>query len=226
MALLAVLFAGLAGHAVAADLPEPVEEAPPPVVEQPIDVGGWYIRGDVDYHKSTVRGIDYMTYTVDPCNCSVTPGSKSFDFGKLKGGFSLGGGVGYKINDYFRTDVTADYWFKSDFNGGTSDALTSSTEVSRMSALLLLANAYVDIGTWHGITPYVGHSSRSEHHRDQPRFVQLAVCLRPHGRRFLLPDRQGDPRCWLSLQPYPGRSHVRMGCQQFRTGLRSRHQHP
>jgi opacity protein-like surface antigen len=25
-----------------------------------------------------------------------------------------------------------------------------------MSALLLLANAYVDIGTWHGITPYVG----------------------------------------------------------------------
>ena len=25
-----------------------------------------------------------------------------------------------------------------------------------MSALLLLANAYVDIGTWHGVTPYVG----------------------------------------------------------------------
>jgi len=156
-ALLAVLFAGLAGHAVAADLPEPVEEAPPPVVEaQPIDVGGWYIRGDLDYHKSTIRGIDYMTYAVDPCNCSVTPGSKSFDFGKLKGGFSLGGGVGYKINDYFRTDLTADYWFKSNFNGQTSDLTTVSTEVSRMSALLVLANAYVDIGTYHGITPYVG----------------------------------------------------------------------
>lgn len=157
MALLAALFAGFAGHAYAADLPEPVEEAPPPVVEaQPIDLGGWYIRGDLDYHKSRVSGIDYSTYTVDPCNCDVIVGGKSFDFGKLKGSFSLGGGVGYKVNDYFRTDVTADYWFKSDFNGGTSDALTTSTEVSRMSALLLLANAYVDIGTWHGITPYVG----------------------------------------------------------------------
>lgn len=158
MAVLAALFAGLAGPALAADLPQPIEEAPPPVVEaQPIDVGGWYIRGDIDYHKSTVRGIDYATYTVDPCNCGdVIVGGKSFDFGKLKGGFSLGGGVGYKINDYFRTDVTADYWFKSNFNGQTSDLVSTSTEVSNMSALLLLANAYVDIGTWHGITPYVG----------------------------------------------------------------------
>ncbi|MBZ9988724.1 porin family protein [Mesorhizobium sp. BH1-1-5] len=162
MALLAALFAGLAGPLFAADLPEPqIEEAPPPVVEQqPIDVGGWYIRGDIDYHKSTVRGIDYMTYAIvpGPCGvgCAVEPGSKSFDFGKLKGGFSLGGGVGYKINDYFRTDVTADYWFSSNFNGQTSDLVSTSTEVSKMSALLLLANAYVDIGTWHGITPYVG----------------------------------------------------------------------
>ncbi len=157
MALLAVLFAGLAGPLFAADLPEPqVEEAPPPVVEQPVDVGGWYIRGDLDYHKSTISGIDYMTYAVDPCNCSVTPGGKSFDFGKLKGGFSLGGGVGYKINNYLRTDVTADYWFKSNFSGGTSDLTSTSVEASKMSALLLLANAYVDIGTYGSVTPYVG----------------------------------------------------------------------
>ncbi|CAN7276434.1 outer membrane protein [Mesorhizobium sp. LjRoot246] len=157
-ALLALLFAGLAGPVFAADLQEPmVEEAPPQAVyEQPVEVGGWYIRGDIDYHKSTVRGIDYMTYTVDPCNCIVTPGTRSFDFGKLKGGFSLGAGVGYKVNDYFRTDLTADYWFKSNFNGGTSDINGTSTEVSKMSALLLLANAYVDLGTYHGITPYVG----------------------------------------------------------------------
>ncbi|TIN52962.1 MAG: porin family protein, partial [Mesorhizobium sp.] len=66
--LLALLFAGLAGPLFAADLVEPmVEEAPPQAVyEQPVEVGGWYIRGDIDYHKSTVRGIDYMTYTVDP----------------------------------------------------------------------------------------------------------------------------------------------------------------
>lgn len=161
-ALFALLFAGLAWPVFAADLPEPqVEEAPPPVYEQPVaDVGGWYIRGDIDYHKSDVRGIDYTTYTICPCNV-VTPGSNSFDSGKLKGGFSLGGGVGYKINDHFRTDLTADYWFKSNFNGSTSGVdsggnPTTSVEVSKMSAFLLLANAYVDIGTYHGITPYVG----------------------------------------------------------------------
>ncbi|RUU88442.1 MAG: porin family protein [Mesorhizobium sp.] len=160
-ALLAFLFAGLAGPLFAADLPEPmVEEAPPQAIyEQPVEVGGWYIRGDIGYHKSKVGDIDYITYGAEPCPCGPpvgVAGSKSFDYGKLKGGFSLGAGVGYKINDRFRTDLTADYWFKSNFNGGTSDATTTSTEVSKMSALLLLANAYVDIGTWHGITPYVG----------------------------------------------------------------------
>ncbi|TIW16875.1 MAG: porin family protein [Mesorhizobium sp.] len=152
MALFAALLAGVAGPALAADLaePPPVEEEPPPVVEaQPVDVGGWYIRGDIDYHWSNLGSIDYITY-------GPPPGTNDFDFGDLKGGFSLGAGVGYKINDYLRTDLTADYWFKSDFNGQTSDLTTTSTEVSSMSALLLLANAYVDIGTWNGVTPYVG----------------------------------------------------------------------
>jgi len=153
IALLAALFAGVAGPVFAADLAEPqVEEAPPPVVEaQPFDVGGWYIRGDLDYHKSDIRGIDYITY-----GGVGIGGTKSFDSADLKGGFSLGGGVGYKINSYFRTDLTADYWFNSKFNGGTSCVTCVSTEVSKMSAFLLLANAYVDIGTWHGITPYIG----------------------------------------------------------------------
>ncbi|RWE27874.1 outer membrane protein [Mesorhizobium sp.] len=151
MAAFAALFAGAAGPVFAADMVEPmVEQAPPPVVEaQPADVGGWYILGDIDYHQSDLDSIDYITY-------GPPPGTNDFDFGDLKGGFSLGAGVGYKVNDYFRTDLTADYWFKSDFNGQTSDLVTTSTEVSKMSAFLLLANAYVDLGTYHGITPYVG----------------------------------------------------------------------
>jgi len=157
-ALLAALFAGVAGPVFAADLAEPqVEEAPPQAVyEQPADVGGWYIRGDLDYHKSDLRGVNYTTYTIDPVTNLITPGERSFDTAKLKAGFSLGAGVGYKINEHFRTDLTADYWFKSKFNGSTSDINGTSVEVSEMSALLLLANAYVDIGTWHGVTPYVG----------------------------------------------------------------------
>lgn len=159
-ALVAVMAAGMAVPALAADLYEPpIVEAPPPVI-QDVQYGGWYIRGDLGYHKSKFQGADYVTYGVDncgPCGEAVAvPGSKSFDSGKLKGGFSFGGGVGYKISPYLRTDFTADYWSKSDFRGQTSDANFVSVDTSQFSALLLLANAYVDLGTWNRITPYVG----------------------------------------------------------------------
>ena len=148
-AVLAAIVAGCAVPALAADLPEP------PVIEQPVyeapaaDYGGWYIRGDIDYHKPSWRGADYITY-------GPPPGTASFDSGELKGAFSLGAGVGYQVNSHFRADLTADYWFKSKFTGHTSCDTCFSTDTSKMSALLLLANAYVDLGTWHGVTPYVG----------------------------------------------------------------------
>jgi opacity protein-like surface antigen len=150
--LLAALFAGLASPVFAADLPEPVvEEAPPPpAYEQPADVGGWYIRGDIDYHKSRFGGADYVTYGLP------AGGTGSFDTGSLKGAFSAGAGVGYQITNHFRADFTGDYWFKSKFNGSTSCGSCFSTEVGHFSALLLMANAYADLGTWHGVTPYVG----------------------------------------------------------------------
>ncbi|MER8481928.1 outer membrane protein [Mesorhizobium sp. M1322] len=160
MVLFAALLAGVAGPVFAADFVEPpvVEPAPPPpVYEQPVEYGGWYIRGDIDYHWSKFRGGDYITYSAAP---PQNPGS--FDSGKLEGAFSAGAGVGYQINQHFRTDLTLDWMSKSDFRGSTSgfcginQTPCTSTDTSSYSALLLLANAYVDIGTWHGITPYVG----------------------------------------------------------------------
>ena len=158
MALFAALFAGVAGPALAADLAEPpvVEQAPPVAYEQPADFGGWYIRGDIDYHWSRFGGGDYTTYGTAP----QIPGS--FATGSLKGAFSAGAGVGYQITQHFRTDLTADWMFGSSFRGSTNGFCTggtvacTSTDTSSYSAMLLLANAYVDIGTWHGVTPYVG----------------------------------------------------------------------
>lgn len=149
----AVLLAGFSLPAVAADLVEPQ----PPMVEvpqyAPVNTGGWYIRGDVDYHWSNMRGSDYITY-------GPPAGTGSFTTTDLNGAWSLGGGVGYKVNRYFRTDLTADYLFKSDFNGHTVGTCNggpcSSDDASAYSALLLLANAYADLGTYHGFTPYVG----------------------------------------------------------------------
>lgn len=150
-ALIAVMATGLAAPALAADLYEPPVEEAPPVIQE-VQYGGWYIRGDLGYHKSKFLGAEYITYGTGVPN----PGSKAFDFGKLKGGFSYGGGVGYKANRYLRTDFTVDYWSKAAFTGQTSDGVDISVDTSKFSALLLLANAYVDIGTWNRITPYVG----------------------------------------------------------------------
>lgn len=149
----AFLACGVALPASTADVYEPVVVEAAPVYETPA-VGGWYIRGDIDYHWSNFRGADYIIYGA--------PGiTGSFDNGDLKGALSLGGGVGYQIDPYFRVDLTGDYWFKSDFEGSTSgfcgDGLPcTSSDRSSYEAFLLLANAYVDLGTYYGITPYVG----------------------------------------------------------------------
>src|SRR6185295_8630021 len=56
--------------------------------------------------------------------------------------------------------LTADYLFDSDFDGSTTGfcagVVCSSNDHSSYSGWLLLANAYADIGTWYGFTPYVG----------------------------------------------------------------------
>ena len=155
-ALAAIVAGGLAAPAMAADVMEPpvIEAAPPQAVYEDVAVGGWYIRGDIDYHWSNFRGANYILYGA--------PGELGeFDFGDLKGAFSIGGGVGYQVNQYFRTDLTADWLFGSDFRGQTTGfcgtgAACVSVDNSSYSALLLLANAYVDLGTYAGITPYIG----------------------------------------------------------------------
>ena len=148
----AALLAGSAMPAAAADIYEPpVVDTPPPVYayEKPASEGGWYLRGDIDYHFPGWRGGDYIVY--------YPPGTQSFLTGAMRPSFSLGAGVGYQANKWFRADFTGDYWFKSRFRGttGTACGLTCTDEAD-MSALVLMANAYADLGTYNRITPYVG----------------------------------------------------------------------
>lgn len=147
------------------------EALPPEVVVKEVSYGGWYIRGDLGYRATEFRDAEYWTYTQDD------NGSPDFDAddlvivdknGKLEGdldeSFSAGLGIGYQVNKHLRTDLTLDRLFESDFEGYTegtcADALGSyecrSDDRSSMSAWLLLANAYVELGTYHGFTPYVG----------------------------------------------------------------------
>jgi opacity protein-like surface antigen len=160
--LFAALFAAAAAPAFAADVQEPIPYEPAPVViEEPVAYNGWYIRGDAAYRWSDLDGIDYITY--GGCGFGCIPGEKSFDFTDLKGALSLGAGIGYQATKHFRTDLTADYFFDSDFDGQTSDAFSVSVDRSSYSAIMLLANAYADLGTYSGFTPYVGFGIGGAH---------------------------------------------------------------
>lgn len=160
----AALLAGAVAPAMGADYFEPpIVEAPPPIyVEEKPSYGGWYIRGDIDYSWLKFRGAEYTV--IDPIlNCcgqmvgARLVGGNALN-GKLRPSFSLGAGVGYKISKYLRADLTLDYQFRSRFNGYTvgCGGACRSTDVTSLTALSLLANAYADLGTYKGITPYVG----------------------------------------------------------------------
>jgi opacity protein-like surface antigen len=148
----------LTTSAFAADLytPEPAPQAAPPVVSQS---SGWYLRGDVGYAFTDLRGANYFQGS----NSNLVDFSSS----SLDDNFTLGGGVGYQINNYLRADLTMDYLFSSDFNGSThgdcgacgpgfTSVAATSHDVASMTAFSLLANAYVDLGTYGAFTPYLG----------------------------------------------------------------------
>ena len=165
--LVKTLFGGLAASvammatgALAADMIEP--PVVPDVVVAPPAVGGWYLRGDLGYSKPKFKDADYST--ID--NCATCGGNRTFGsntlYGDLKGSFLIGGGVGYQLTDYFRTDLTVDYMTRAKFEGNTfgeacnGDLNCASDERAHFSALSILANAYVDLGNFSGFTPYVG----------------------------------------------------------------------
>ncbi|MCJ8519611.1 opacity protein-like surface antigen [Pseudorhizobium tarimense] len=148
----------LAGAAHSADIyqPEPlpsIMDAPEITVQE---ASGWYLRGDIGYSFNKSRGVEYFQGS----NALLS----DFDTASLKDSFLVGAGVGYQINNYLRTDLTFDY-MESDFEGSTSGSGASfgacigpctSTDRSTMRAYSLLANAYVDLGTYGYVTPYVG----------------------------------------------------------------------
>lgn len=160
---LAAISAMPMGQALAADYDPPV------VIDQaddyvPVEVGsGWYLRGDVGYALSTkTKNATYRTF--DPT--TGTYGEAAFDSSRIKSEFTFGGGFGYRYNDWIRGDLTAD-GFRGKFSGTTSSAapclVTSpvgttcrSEDSASVSAISFMANGYVDLGTYVGITPYVG----------------------------------------------------------------------
>ncbi|MGN6465467.1 MAG: outer membrane protein [Rhizobiaceae bacterium] len=148
--------------AEAADYEPPVVVNTPPQFV-PVEVGnGWYLRGDVGFAFSRDMGdINYRTFDIG----GGTYTNGRLDRASLDTGMTYGIGFGYTFNQWLRSDITLD-GFNADLHGsvastdpcdgapaGTTCRTTGSGSVS---ALSLMANGYVDLGTYAGLTPYVG----------------------------------------------------------------------
>jgi opacity protein-like surface antigen len=152
--------------AIAADMlppappyqPPPMMYAPPPnVVPQPL--GGWYLRGDVGVGVQSFSTFDHSQ--ANPA--FVWPASWTIEQKDIQDTTIFGAGAGYEFNSWFRMDMTAEYRTKAMFKatgsytnfcagGGTCFDVTGGN----LSSAVVMANAYLDLGTWWCLTPYIG----------------------------------------------------------------------
>jgi opacity protein-like surface antigen len=137
------LIAGIAAVTIAA----PAVAADMPIYNAPVVAfSGWYLRGDIGMTNQDVKSIDNILFTP-----AVQVVSKEFDSGML-----VGLGVGYQFNDWFRVDVTGEYRGKTNFRGFDIWPGGANDYYGTKSEWLFLGNAYIDLGTWWGFTPFVG----------------------------------------------------------------------
>ena len=144
------LIMGLSVPAFAADMaplaPPPVLGAAPAVAAE---LGtGWYLRGDVGYGE-------FRNVNDTPFGAAVPP----LDNEKIERTWSAGGGIGYQLTSWLRIDGTIDYRNTANFSATSSRTNYVegfSTDRAKFESMTYLANGYIDLGHWWGITPYVG----------------------------------------------------------------------
>ena len=149
---IAVLLAtGSTGIASAADMlgapppPPAMMQAPPPLETS----SGFYLRGDIGVATYADSGIDTR-----PTVAGLRTINSSIDSAAF-----IGMGAGYQFNSYFRADVTGEYRFRANHRHTdvfTGPPVNSNLITGSVGGFVGLANAYVDLGTWHRITPFIG----------------------------------------------------------------------
>lgn len=138
--------AALAAAQAEPELP-PVEPLPPD--EGPVSAEGWYVRasggwgfaGDVDASEH----------------------GRSFAHERIDGAAIALAGAGFKLNGFFRGDITVDHRFGADFSGRYTcqapcgiGARQTFRDTANLSATTALVNGYLDLGPFGPVTPYVG----------------------------------------------------------------------
>jgi opacity protein-like surface antigen len=145
--------------ACAADMALP----PPPQIQyQPVPIetqaSGWYLRGDIGVGMQNFSEFDHSQTN----STFVWPPSWTIVQQDIQDAAIAGFGVGYELNNWLRVDVTGEYRTKAMFKvtGSYTDFCGGFTcfdiNSGNYSAAVFMANAYLDLGTWWCLTPYIG----------------------------------------------------------------------
>jgi opacity protein-like surface antigen len=153
----------------AADLPPaPRLPAPVPVVE---DFSGWYLRGDVGAGINATS-LDFQT-APDPIATGVSSGflssqaNQAFNNATLSPFGLIDVGAGYRFNSWFRVDGTLEYRAGANLQslytltdpaspGYGGPAQFADFYRADVSSFIGLINGYVNLGTYLGISPFIG----------------------------------------------------------------------
>jgi opacity protein-like surface antigen len=117
--------------------PQPQEEPEAPTQYRQL-MSGWYLRGDIAYRW----------------NSGGTPTS-NVTSEKYTTSYDATFGFGYKYQ-WFRADLTFDYAGPARVTANTTAATPQPQFTAKIGSQTVLANGYIDFGTWAGFTPYVG----------------------------------------------------------------------
>jgi len=167
------IFAGAAVAAAftsanAADLPPVMQARPIAPVHVEEMTGGWYLRGDIGVGKQSFKNFDFTQTN----QAFVWPASWRIDQQEMGDTSFIGAGLGYQWNSWLRVDATAEFRAKAKFK-----AVGSYTEFcapgqrcfdvydGSHSAVVVMANAYIDLGTWMCLTPFVGAGAGFAYHK-------------------------------------------------------------
>lgn len=169
--LLASVGAPCLAHAADLLPPLPPEPLPPPVEIG----GGWYLRGDVGVGATSYEKV------VTTIPGQALPPGYTIDSNSIGDQFFAGGGVGYQFGPYFHADITGEYrggariGFSDSFNTYSNGQLVLDQQGKpykgidiyngHLSSVVVMANGYFDLGTYWGVTPYLGAGVGSAFHR-------------------------------------------------------------
>ena len=142
--------------AQAADLLPPL---PPEPLPPPVEIGGgWYLRGDVGVGAASISAISTTVLK------GSLPDGYRYDQKAIESQFFAGGGVGYQFGSYFHGDVTAEYrgggklTFHDSYGADCryDGCRGVNAYQANLASIVVMANGYIDLGTWYGVTPFIG----------------------------------------------------------------------